>query len=371
MPLADYQVELLNWDGEIVRVFDPTAFYDLRYSRALNDVGIVAITFPYSATLLADLNHVDYFIEVHRTHPVTNTLVREETYLTRLLHRFREGNEERIIAGGLSLTNLLARRVIVPFEDPLAAGGYSTKAGPADVVMRDYIREQAADLASPLRSFPNMTVAPIEGNGQGIGKRLRYTNLLDELKTMALQARMDFRIERATGNNLVVKIEVIGRDYRKSTNYPSMPWYGLDPARGDILNPSLMIDNRELGNFVYAMGQGQEETRLVFPAWADTIADSPYNLCEFTEDASNSEKDDPLSLYTTALEAVKAHRTQREFTYDTTGGQPGNMYRLDWDLGDRITITWDTEEQELRVTSVEISIDSTGETVKPTVIKYE
>ncbi len=361
MSLPSYQVVMLDpYTGDVQFIFDPVSFYDMRYSRVLNGIGLVAMTLPATAAIRQALRW-DAFIEVQRTDPLTGHLRVEGTYLLRLTHRFRDGQDERLVIGGLSLEHLLARRIIDPNDDPNNAGGYSTKAGPADTVMRDYIREQAADLASPDRSFPGLSVQIVEGNGPGNGQRLRHENLLTVLQSIAKKSTMDFWIERTTSNLMQVRIGIRGEDKRFSTNFPAQGWLGLDPARGNMADPSLQFDRREEGNYCYALGQGQGDTRSLLEVEGDGITDTPFNRIEFIHDARNADKVDIMTLYTEALQALKEKRTKREFTFRMSGTDVAQFYRVDWDLGTKLTVTWDDDSQDLRITEIEPSISANGE----------
>ena len=158
MALPSYQVVVIDpTSGDVTNIYDNTAFIDLRYSRVLNGIGLLALVLPGT-----DLNYetftLDSLIEVQRTDPATGALIVEDTYFCRLRERYRDDRIERVVIGGVSLNHLLMRRVVRPEDDPAVAGGYSTKDGPADTVIRAYVREQAADLASAARQFPGFTV---------------------------------------------------------------------------------------------------------------------------------------------------------------------------------------------------------------------
>src|SRR5688572_10089559 len=161
MPLSSYQVNVLDRiTGAPLIVLDPTAFYTMRYNRELNGVGKLVITLP-ATDMLVELfdtrNYLDNFIEVFRTDPANGELALEEVYMLRLNHLFREGNEERLVIGALSLNHLLMRRIVDPEDDPLSVDGYSSKEGPADSVMREYVIEQCGTSASVDRRYPNFT----------------------------------------------------------------------------------------------------------------------------------------------------------------------------------------------------------------------
>src|SRR5262245_10864012 len=114
MALADYQLTVRSpADGSVLTILDGTAFDDCKYSRLLNDVGVLAMTLPPN-TDWPSIFTLDTLIDIERTSPTTGQLQIEETYLTRLLHRFRDGDQERFVVGGLSLNHLIARRIVDP-----------------------------------------------------------------------------------------------------------------------------------------------------------------------------------------------------------------------------------------------------------------
>lgn len=202
MALAQYQFSLYDIrTGDLLMVYDSQSVYEVRYSRALNGIGVFAFTLPSSNGLDA-LFAKDNLIEVQRTSPVTGKLIVEDTYLVRITDRLYEDDYEFYIVGGKSLNDLIARRIVDPNDDPAQAGGYSTKAGAADSVMRAYALEQLGSSASVDRQIPNLTINSVPGVGQAVGQRLRHENLLDVFQGIADRADVDFNIRRVTGNNL-------------------------------------------------------------------------------------------------------------------------------------------------------------------------
>lgn len=368
MPLPNVQVTCYDpYDGSVRVVLDGAAFDELRYSRALNDIGALAMTLPSDANW-PSIFTVDALVEVERTSPITGRLQVEETYLTRLTHRFREGNEERFVVGGLSLNHLLSRRVIYPPDDPLSAGGYSTKAGPADDVMVSYATEQAGPSASAARRFPNFTIAASTSIGGSVGRRLRYDNLFEVMQDIANQGGVDFVISRLVTNQLRLFVIPIGVDRTQSHHYPGGQFLQLNPLRGNLSDPSLLFDRKKEQNYVYALGQGPGESRIVVPLIGEGNYDSPYNRIEFTTDVRTAERGDSTTILTGARAALFDKQTNKEFTFKPTGSEPGAIYRLDFDLGDSITATWDTDSIDLRVREVEISMDSGGEDISVKVL---
>lgn len=374
MSLPRYQVLLIDINtGSTLAVFDSVAFWDLKYSRTLNGIGRIAMTMP-GINQYRSLFQLDNILEVYRTDPTStiSALVLEETYLIRVIHRFREENDERFVVGGVSLNQLLTRRLIDPADDPGQAGGYSTKAGAADTVIHDYCIQQIGQNASAARQMPGLTINPVIGSGLSVGGRYRFENLFDCVKDLAHRGFTDFQIRRTSGKSFEMNIGTIGSNKTKSVNYPWNSWVGLNPDRGNLQRPSYQFDRTDEKNYVYELGQGQGANRTFLVLPGDSITDSPLNRCEFTEDARHVEKVDSVSLLTAARISLWNHYPKIEFTFEPTGLEPGNIYRQDWDIGDVITATWDEYNEDLRMTGIEITVSgSAGETIQVQTSMYQ
>lgn len=364
--VAQYQVAILDGSsGELQTILDTTAVYQLRYSRILNDVGKCVLEIPYSETI-ETLFDLDTFFEVYRTDPTdTTTMQKEGTYFARLFDRMEnETGEERYLIGGVSLEHLLWRRVIDYRDDPLGAGGYSTKAGVGDDVILEYIDEQCGPTASAARQFPAFTVAASGSVGQNVGARKTFKdNLLKVCQELAEQGGVDFYLERTTMNNIQAVCEVVGTDKSKGTNYPDSPFVYLSPLRGNLGNPHLTQDRRKEGNYLYAQGEGGGENRTLSEFIAAGTADSPYNRIEFYLSKSSAEKDVAEQLQTAAIAKLQEKQAKIEFEFEPTAVDPGNIYREDWDLGDILTVSWGMVERDVRVKEIDIQVNAQGESL--------
>jgi hypothetical protein len=176
---------------------------------------------------------------------------------------------------------------------------------------------------------------------------------------------VDFITTRLTSNILRLTITPIGTDKTRSRNYPGSPFVELNPTRGNLSDPSLLSDRKKEQNYVYALGQGPGDQRIVYKLEGEDNHLTPYNRIEFTADVRMAERGDTTTLRTGARSALYEKQAKLEFTFKPTGQEPGNTYRQDWDVGDVITCTWDDESLDLRVREVEISLDDSGETIVP------
>lgn len=363
MSLPSYQILFLHpVTGAVIKVFDAQAFYEVRYSRIYNGIGALALTLPVDNMPSTAFDLVDMFIEVQRTSPITGALIVEETYLARSWRRYRIGEDERYTIGALSLNHLLARRIVDPNDDPNEAGGYSTKAGPADLVLYQYANEQISTLASAPRQMPGLAVAGVLGVAPSIGLRLQKENLFQVFQQSAQQAEIDFQISRTSGINMILNIGYFTSDRTQSANFPLTPFMLLTPQRGNLSDPSFLRDRTDEQNFVYMQGKGQGANRYSLE-WQDSIATSasPFNRIEFAADARNVEKGDSLGILTEAVDALKEHQQVIKFDFQPQGVEPGNIYRQNWDVGDLTTATWDANTANLRILGVDITVTESGE----------
>jgi hypothetical protein len=372
MSLPRFQIVVLSpVTGLVTAFFDATAVYDLKYSRILNDVGMLAMTLP-STQEIRDAFVLDAFIEIYRTamNPVLHreTLYLEETYLTRFTHQYVEEGTEKFAVGGVSLNHLLMRRVIDPDDDPLVSGGFSTKAGLASTVIWEFVNEQCGPGASAVRRTPGMSMAADPALGANIGRRLRYEKLFDQIQLMAKEGVVDFEIHRNGSTLTEFRVGTIGHDKTEVAHlFVDEPFTMLSTDRGNLTNPSLQYDRRGEANFVYELGQGQQENRIVAKVAGTGITDSIFNRCEFTDDARNVLKSDVPGLLSAAQAVLADRRAKREFSFRPSGREAGFNYRIDWDLGDALSVRWGTLDLALRVLSIEVSADSQGETIDATI----
>lgn len=369
--LPTYQIEVYSpVTGALLRVIDPADFFEISYTRKLNDVGSIAFTLPYTAEF-ESLFQLDYLVDVHRENPDTGLLNKDETYFVRYIERFRQGADERLVIGGFSVMHLLDRRLIDPDDDPNAAAGFSAKTGAADVVMRSYALEQLGTSASVNRQAPDFEVFPVAGVGDPVFIKKGYDRLLKVLQELGDAGNMDFHCDRIAGRIIRLTIERIGQDKRKSANYPGSEWVGLDPDRGNLQSPSLILDRKKEKNTVYGLGEGDGANRRIVKLTSAAVSDSPFNRIEFVKDAKNSEQADNADLQTEARAALRENAVKTKLEFTVGGAIPGNTYKRDWDLGDKVTVEWGLVSRDVRITEVDISLDDNGEGIAVTVEDVE
>lgn len=346
--------------GELLYQFQPDITIELRASRVLNDVGSLALLIPDQGEDWEARFPWDGLVDVYREYAGGLTLF--ATYLVRSREFFIDGNRERIAIGGLSLNDLLRRRVIDPDDDPAAAGGYSTKAGTAGDVMRAYAREQIADLASAPRQIPNLTVPSTSTSGDTVGDRVNVeTSLLALMQKLAEKGGIDFEIVRTTAANLELRIGQIGSDLSKATNYPTAPYLPFAQDLGNLIGPSQATDRKAEQNFLYARTSGDQENAVVFKVSGDGVSDSPYNRAEFAQSLRETDGGDLDEIFTAINDAFKKMRAKVEFAFDASASLGGGTYLRDWDLGTIVTALWRGSEYTVRIDEITLTLSENNE----------
>lgn len=343
--------------------------YNMRYDMRLNDVGKFGLTLPYSDAMY-ELFAKDHFIDVERESP-SGTMLVENTYLVRDRERFEAEDDERLFIGGLDLNHLLDRRIVDPDDDSAFPnnGGFSTKAGNAGDVIREYIREQCGDMASEGRLMPRLTVGVPSVAGEGVGANLRYENLLDELQKLAKSGRVDFQVVHVGDGDLLCNIGRVGTDRSIESN-PLAPYTVLSPQRGNIANPKSIEDATKEVNFAYALGDGASSNRTVLKLGTLALFDSAYNRIERKMDARQTDKGNAFALYTETLKFLIEKSAEKKLEFDYLQGSPGFIYGSDWFFGDTITAQYGMFTETLRITQLEFSLDSDGESLEVTTERY-
>lgn len=359
-PMADYNIIFINpYSGEVIDQLPPDMFIAVDYTITLNDIGSITLTLDESNRIAPYAYMTDMIIEVWRNREL------EQTYLLRSTDREERQGKNTYVIGGKSLEDLLKRRLIDPDDDPLEAGGYSTKSGSADEVMVQYVQEQCVNPASnPSRAFPFFTVGSTIGNFDNtFQRRYQSDNLFDVLRSITEEIAIDFQVVRITGLTFQFQATRIGEDKTLGANYPSGYYILFDPEQGNMINPHLMINANAEITHAYLAGDGIEEDRIYIQLPSGASAVSPYNRIEKVYDVRLDESLDQILAQGNAQLFADRRNISLEFDPLLTGSL---VYEQDWDLGDRVTGRWGAIQFDYRIDQIKVSLDgSNGEVIKP------
>lgn len=374
MTLGVYQVQVINPDtGATIDLLDARRFQKLEYSRKVNDYGTLSLTVLASDrirslngtidTILKD--QVNVIFDVYRDNG--SGFEREDSYLMRYVSQFQDEREiDWLIIGGHQVTKFFDDTIIIPQDDPLGANGYSTKSGVADLVMLSFVEDQCVSPAFYTDRARPITLAPSENLGQDVFARKQYDNLLDVLRDLTVQGRVDFSLTRTTGASFEFKVEFVGRNLTYTDNYPFAPYLLFSPERRNLKRPNLTIDRYEEVTVTWVATQGIEEERLVTPKSSPELF-RPLNRRENIIDARELEDDATLSdaLATAGAAELRTKQPLRTFSFEIDTNVTGSRYQTDWQLGDRVTARYQDYQEDLRIMEVRVSAEGSKETITP------
>lgn len=357
-----YQISVYDTSnfGALITTLPVSEMFNLTWSRVLNDIGSLAFTVPADGTDWRSIFEDDNLIGIQRTAP-DGTLTLEETYFVMLFDHVTADDGERFIVGGYSLNELMRRAQVNPADDSVQPnGGFVTKSGDVVQVIRAYVRENLGDLASASRRRPRFSVPNQPNAGTNIGANLRFENLWDEMKKLAVAGGIELNIVHDGSGNLELELARIGTDRSITTNTVP-PYLVFDPLRGNLFNPRLLIDRKAEKNFYYVLGEGDGANRPIVPMVSIAANDTIYNLKEGVVDARDARRGDTVAMQTAGNQAIADNRAKIEFTFDIMPNVSGSVYRQDWFFGDTATFVWDGIQYDRRITEMEVTLDENGE----------
>jgi hypothetical protein len=283
---------------------------------------------------------------------------------------------EYITRGAVSPEDLLKRRIIIPADDPLNAGGYISYQDNAGTVMNTFAsRMMSTPFVNADRAFPNMFFNSDPYTGNVIFQRRAWELLFDVIFDCSVKGDIDFEIYRFLDNTytsaprFVFWPHKIGTDKSQTTNYPTSSYVLFTPQRANLRQPVLTLNRYDEKNSVWVLGQGTEGAREVLPVEGDTIPDSPYNRIEATTDARDVSYGVTDGFLTAGNAFLQENEPNITFDFVPDLDAPQGQYRVDWDLGDIVTALYQGYTADFRIMEVAVSLTDDNEDVTVKLLK--
>lgn len=359
----------------------------LQYRMALNAPGDVQLDIDAASrktadgSLLTDIftANLDLMLVIYREDPeaIGGPIAKyvDGEFFARTFQHYQESSgAERFVSYGRGLTDLLARRIIAyPSDDPGAE-----KEGKAETILKEYISENLGPLATVVNGreadgvAPNFTVQADGGLGDTWFGSRAWRNLLDVAQEIAaydpsssnlgfdflvvskLRTRfaappdwLEFKVGRPWGLN---------RTVGNGVNAPAI----FSTGNGNMLLPQYSESHIEEKSRVYALGQGQDADREIWPEDdAARIASSPWNLAEMIRNANMEEEEEGLEV--SAKVALSETGPRKTFTFQPLQTS-GSRYGRDYNLGDLITARYKGTEFTRKIVGVTVRVSAEGGT---------
>ena len=320
-----------------LRIFSP----NLQLLAEIDDYESLIITRKWhtygeiTLTIHQDKKHVDKLIN-------GNILLPGADFKSASVIRYRESDLDTLTVKAPFLGSYLAQRLIVP-DDPVSGNAESvmktfvdTQAvnpvNPFPDVERDYFllpfHPTTAMWRKPFREFRNMRVAPDLGRGLTVTRQGKYQKLSDELESISRQSGLGWGVY--LDNGLVFEVFECN-DRTVAGNSPVI----FSPEFDNVMQQGFVESQFEQINAVYA--SNDLEVVDVGDSFGAERFEHFVKTDENLEDYARREMQEPVF----ALEAEAIESSFR--------------YRVDWDLGDLVTIQnkkWNIE-RTARITEVE------------------
>lgn len=348
-----YQVRLIDKNtGLIKAIFD--SWRILYFGHRVNGVG----WYQFALDGLDDrkeLFSLDDFVEIWRADPYNGiSWYREMFGMHRTsVHAIFDNGNSQFTSYGRTSEDLLNRRII----GYQSGDSYSNKSGPADTVMKEYVKENAGSSAtSPPRVEDGVTqglTVQVSSHGGTTWQGGRSgENLFTVLQNIAESTGVDFALvptgygewEFRTYANQLGTDRTLTQAYASGQNInintlpsvtPPTPPVIFSVGRGNMSNPTLSHNRTEEVNRVIVWGPGEEDDRLVAVV-NDTIGieSSPWNTLELSVSANGQST--TSELISLGWETLYEKRARVDINFDVLQ-QMNLIYGRDYFLGDRVT----------------------------------
>lgn len=377
---TQFEIWLARDDGTRLAILDQAGPFT--YTHALNSLGAFSVPLPvnFDKTLLAKDRRLYFWRK-----PVGGALKLDfQGFLRRIeTSTDRAGSTTREIKGpGLNYL-LSGRRAAYPEANT----NVDTTATPvaADNLLKAIARTELGSTAttgngrkaSGVISSTYFGVAADLTLGPTLSQAFSYANVLDACQQIC-------NASRTAGTELYFEVVPAIEDGTQHTvefrTYTGQPGkdrtadsagggltFGID--FGNMAEPKLVEDATDEVNRVYGLGQGQVASREI--QYSEDTTRQAASVWALREGKVEAISATTAAAVLDAADAALAAGRPRSILTCKLLSVPGSIYGLDWDFGDRVTVTYDGRQGDALVRSVTISVDGNGnETIDASVESY-
>lgn len=276
-------------------------------------------------------------------------------------HRELEEDEngiETLLVSGYDLKNWLSRRITLYKENEKAN---------AETVMRNYVSRHCIDTVENNRKIPGL----IQGMNNNLGKIIDYSShykqLIEEIEAIAKVSELGYRIDLDLFNKKYIFEVNEGLDRTVNQEINSKAIFSTEFE--NIVNQKYIDSDNNYKNTVLVAGAGEDIDRKTLLLGNSNSGLDRYELFVDARDISDTD-DNEIAIttedYNRLLESrgiEKLSEYSRVKTFDCTLENTNSLiYRVDFDLGDKVSIVnkkWGLILHE-RITSITETYDTEG-----------
>ena len=293
-------------------------------------------------------------------------------------HRELEENEngiEVLTVSGYSLSQWLDRRITLYKQ---------LENGNAETVIRNYVNNNCINTKETNRKFPSFIQGINNNLGQEVDYNSHYKPLLEEIESIATTNELGYRIDLDLHSKQYIFEVYQGLDRTVNQDLNSRAIFSTEFE--NISNQKYIDSDNNYRNMVLVAGAGEDENRKTLALGSDNSSFDRYELFVDARDISDKESktrmvtdeltgekieetyevEIPLETYNKLLEARakdKLSECTKVETFDCIISNTNNLiYRVDFDLGDKVSIInkkWGLMLNE-RIVSITESYDIEG-----------
>lgn len=334
---GEYQITLATPAG--VALTRLPQFLTLEYVLNENDVSPLTATFPASKVDASALAVPDgrLYIERAASAALPFNLEGNTCFFIRRKDQFDTDDGAEVLEIECLSANHILDSAIVAYN---VGNSFTLKLDFCDDMMKSIVRENrgalATDTARDISDF--MTVQLDASGGPMLLKEFARRNVLKTLQEISAYAA---ELGTWVGFNVVVTDAQLGLlEFQTYINQQgvdrTLPGTLLVVGKpfNNLVKSRLSLDYTQERNFIYAAGQGANDTRAVQTAEDETrIGLSPFNRREFLVDAPNTA--DLTALTNEAETALRENRPRQVFTGDIVE-TPQTLYGDNYQWGDLV-----------------------------------
>ena len=362
MAIGTYELWLDHWNGTRLAYLD--SFLNLEYTRALHNVGVVNLTMPSSFDP-AQVGR-DYKLEVWRALPGVPKRL-ENVYLLRAFRKWTdEAGVAKTMLMGVDGNDILKRRIV--WAQPSST--QARKTDNAGDLIKQYMREALAEsvcygaTSSPTRGnvAPYFTVQADNGQGASFTKNYAGRTLFDAANGIA---------STSTGRGTPIwwyVYPVSGSEYQLRT-YLNL--FGQDLTGSVTISPDYAMagglhefDGVDEFNMVLGaggligLGTYPEYRKMEYAYNQASYQLSPFAWREKFLDVGS--EPDNQQIIDTCYDEVSADENIPQEAFSCTLEEWENFrYGRDWDLGDKVGVSYRGLQMEAVIRTVYVNVGNT------------
>lgn len=326
------------------------------YVKVIGDVGLISLSTPIQG-LLHESNQVDRRVHVYRAANGGSLKLDMVGFLQKFDYETIASGLNFFTTQGHDPNGLLNRRISAyNTEQSFATLDYAQVTS----AMRGVVnRNLGTNATSPRdRTGDNLSLAPDIFFTPAVKQKIAWQNLLKTLQKLQLVSQNEtesFFEMRPVSDE---KIEFFVSNGVLGTDRSGEAVFSLE--NGNLVSPQLSYDWSDVKSYIYVGGKGEGASRNIQEVSdSERIGQSFWGRREKFRNATFVDIDDTAGLTDVGNDELAKFRPKITLTASLIN-TPSLQYGLDWNHGDKVTISYQNIQASTIIRSVYVSVGSDG-----------